>query len=263
MHTTVQLPASPSIHPSIESQAGIAASANHVTKKYGEGDAAVLALDDVSIARTGRPVHRDHGAVRLRQVDAAARPGRPRPADDRARSSSGTPRSPRLKDKALTLLRRDRIGFIFQSFNLLPTLTAAENIVLPMRIAGRKPDDALGRLDRRDRRPDRAARRTDRRSSPAGSSSEWRQPGRSPRDPRSSSPTSRPAPSTPRPAPSCSRSCAPRSPTSARPSSWSPTTPWPRATPTASSSSPTATSSTSFTRRPPTQVLDHMKHLGA
>ena len=46
-----------------------------------------------------------------------------------------------LNDKQLTLLRRDRIGFIFQSFNLLPTLTAAENIVLPMRIAGRKPDE--------------------------------------------------------------------------------------------------------------------------
>jgi putative ABC transport system ATP-binding protein len=47
-----------------------------------------------------------------------------------------------LSDKALTLLRRDRIGFIFQAFNLLPTLTAAENIVLPLRIAGRKPDRA-------------------------------------------------------------------------------------------------------------------------
>jgi putative ABC transport system ATP-binding protein len=46
----------------------------------------------------------------------------------------------RLKDKALTRLRRDQIGFIFQSFNLLPTLTAAENIALPQRIAGRKPD---------------------------------------------------------------------------------------------------------------------------
>jgi putative ABC transport system ATP-binding protein len=46
-----------------------------------------------------------------------------------------------LNDKQLTMLRRDRIGFIFQSFNLLPTMTAAENIVLPMRIAGRKPDE--------------------------------------------------------------------------------------------------------------------------
>jgi putative ABC transport system ATP-binding protein len=45
-----------------------------------------------------------------------------------------------LRDKALTRLRRDRVGFIFQQFNLLPTLTAAENIRLPLDIAGRKPD---------------------------------------------------------------------------------------------------------------------------
>lgn len=45
-----------------------------------------------------------------------------------------------MKDRALTKLRRDRIGFIFQAFNLVPTLTAAENIVLPLAIAGRKPD---------------------------------------------------------------------------------------------------------------------------
>ena len=61
-----------------------------------------------------------------------------------------------LKDKALTLLRRDRIGFIFQSFNLLPTMTAAENIVLPIRIAGRKPDAAWVR-DRGHRRSGRPA----------------------------------------------------------------------------------------------------------
>jgi putative ABC transport system ATP-binding protein len=46
----------------------------------------------------------------------------------------------RLKDKPLTALRRDRIGFIFQAFNLIPTLTAEENILLPLSIAGRKPD---------------------------------------------------------------------------------------------------------------------------
>ncbi|GHE26282.1 ABC transporter ATP-binding protein [Streptomyces cellulosae] len=51
-----------------------------------------------------------------------------------------------LKDKKLTRLRRDRIGFIFQAFNLLPTLNAIENITLPMDIAGRKPDKAW--LDR-------------------------------------------------------------------------------------------------------------------
>jgi putative ABC transport system ATP-binding protein len=45
-----------------------------------------------------------------------------------------------LKDRALTKLRRDRVGFVFQSFNLVPTLTAIENITLPMSLAGRKPD---------------------------------------------------------------------------------------------------------------------------
>jgi putative ABC transport system ATP-binding protein len=52
-----------------------------------------------------------------------------------------------LNDKAMTLLRRDRIGFIFQSFNLVPTLTAGENIVLPFTLGGRKADAAwLGQL---------------------------------------------------------------------------------------------------------------------
>jgi putative ABC transport system ATP-binding protein len=48
----------------------------------------------------------------------------------------------RLNDRELTMLRRNRLGFIFQSFNLLPTLTAAENITLPLRIAGKKPERA-------------------------------------------------------------------------------------------------------------------------
>jgi putative ABC transport system ATP-binding protein len=47
-----------------------------------------------------------------------------------------------LPDKALTALRRDRVGFVFQQYNLLPTLTAEENITLPLAIAGRKPDQA-------------------------------------------------------------------------------------------------------------------------
>ena len=45
----------------------------------------------------------------------------------------------RLNDKAMTLMRRERVGFVFQSFNLVPTLTAGENIVLPLTLAGRKP----------------------------------------------------------------------------------------------------------------------------
>ena len=66
-----------------------------------------------------------------------------------------------LKDKALTQLRRDQIGFIFQSLNLVPTLSARENILLPLAIAGRKPDqewydaviDTVGLRDRLDHRP--------------------------------------------------------------------------------------------------------------
>nr|WP_091785791.1 ABC transporter ATP-binding protein [Pedococcus dokdonensis] len=67
----------------------------------------------------------------------------------------------RLKDKALTTLRRDRIGFVFQSFNLIPTLNAEENILLPLAIAGRKADPAwfdtviqtVGLRDRLSHRP--------------------------------------------------------------------------------------------------------------
>jgi len=66
-----------------------------------------------------------------------------------------------LDDKGLTTLRRDRIGFIFQTFNLVPTLTAMENITLPMDLAGRKPDmawvnsviDTLGIRDRLKHKP--------------------------------------------------------------------------------------------------------------
>jgi putative ABC transport system ATP-binding protein len=68
----------------------------------------------------------------------------------------------RLTDEQLTLLRRDNIGFVFQSFNLVPTLTARANITLPLRLAGRKGDQAwidqvaatLGITDRLDHRPD-------------------------------------------------------------------------------------------------------------
>jgi putative ABC transport system ATP-binding protein len=67
----------------------------------------------------------------------------------------------RLNEKQLTRLRRDRIGFIFQAYNLVPTLDASENIVLPQRLAGRKPDagwldtvlDTVGLRDRLNHRP--------------------------------------------------------------------------------------------------------------
>jgi len=66
-----------------------------------------------------------------------------------------------LADRDLTRLRRDRIGFVFQSFNLVPTLTVLENVVLPLELAGRRPDrhwlteivDAVGMGDRLKHRP--------------------------------------------------------------------------------------------------------------
>jgi len=66
-----------------------------------------------------------------------------------------------LSDKAMTLLRRDRIGFVFQAFNLVPTLTAGENVVLPLTLGGKRPDAAwlaelvrvLGIADRLEHRP--------------------------------------------------------------------------------------------------------------
>ena len=129
-----------------------------------------------------------------------------------------------LKDKQLTQLRRDKIGFIFQAFNLLPTLTALENITLPMDIAGRKPDkqwldtviDMVGLADRLEPPPDPALRR------PAAARRRGPRAGLPAR--RSSSATSPPETWTPAPAPRSSASCATPYASWARPSSWSPTT---------------------------------------
>jgi putative ABC transport system ATP-binding protein len=117
-----------------------AARTEGVSKRYGIGDATVAALDDVSVDLVEgqfTAIMGPSGSGKSTLLHLLAGLDRPTSGEvylgDTAIST--------LKDKALTLLRRDRIGFIFQSFNLLPTMTAAENIVLPMRIAGRKPDD--------------------------------------------------------------------------------------------------------------------------
>jgi putative ABC transport system ATP-binding protein len=118
---------------------GTAARADGVTKAYGEGEARVLALDNVSIdIEAGRftAIMGPSGSGKSTLLHVLA-------GLDRPTSGSiyiGDTDISGMNDKELTLLRRDRIGFIFQSFNLLPTLTAQENIVLPLRIAGRKPD---------------------------------------------------------------------------------------------------------------------------
>ena len=113
--------------------------AEGVTKLYGTGDAAVAALDDVSVGLYGgqfTAIMGPSGSGKSTLLHLLAGLDRPTAGEVYVGDTELT----NLGDKALTTLRRDRIGFIFQSFNLLPTLTAAENIVLPMRIAGRKPD---------------------------------------------------------------------------------------------------------------------------
>jgi putative ABC transport system ATP-binding protein len=116
-----------------------AARAQGVTKKYGDGDAAVLALDDVSVSMQARQftaIMGPSGSGKSTLLHVLAGLDRPTSGEIYLGDTEITS----LNDKRLTLLRRDQIGFIFQAFNLVPTLTAAENIVLPIRIAGRKPD---------------------------------------------------------------------------------------------------------------------------
>ena len=83
-----------------------------------------------------------------------------------------------MSDKALTKLRRRHIGFVFQSFNLLPTLTAEENVLLPLTIAGRKAAARDARRADRARRPRRAPSPPPVASSPAASSSASPSPAR-------------------------------------------------------------------------------------
>ncbi|MFS8200681.1 ABC transporter ATP-binding protein [Streptomyces sp. CWNU-52B] len=138
----------------------VAARATDLSKVYGQGETQVVALDHVSVdfrqaeftaimgpSGSGKSTLMhcvagldtfSSGSVRIGEIELGS-----------------------LKDKQLTKLRRDKIGFIFQAFNLLPTLTALENITLPMDIAGRKPDkewlnrviQMVGLADRLSHRP--------------------------------------------------------------------------------------------------------------
>jgi putative ABC transport system ATP-binding protein len=117
-----------------------AARAENISKQYGEGDAAVMALDDVSVGINRAEftaIMGPSGSGKSTLLHVLAGLDRPTSGTIHVGDIELT----RLNDKQLTLLRRDQIGFIFQAFNLLPTLTAAENIRLPMKIAGRKVDD--------------------------------------------------------------------------------------------------------------------------
>jgi putative ABC transport system ATP-binding protein len=116
-----------------------AVTATDLVKVYGSGDTTVRALDHVTITfPRGRftAIMGPSGSGKSTLMHCAA-------GLDTVDSGSvrlGDTELTRLSDKALTRLRRERIGFVFQSFNLLPTLTAAQNIALPLELAGRRPD---------------------------------------------------------------------------------------------------------------------------
>jgi putative ABC transport system ATP-binding protein len=140
--------------------AALAARAVGVSKVYGAGSTAVRALDDVSVEfPNGRftAIMGPSGSGKSTLMHCLA-------GLDTISSGKvyvGDTDLTTLKERQLTRLRRERVGFVFQSFNLLPTLTAAENIELPLAIARRKPDkewydrivDTVGLRDRLSHRP--------------------------------------------------------------------------------------------------------------
>ena len=118
-----------------------ASRAEHATKVYGSGQTAVTALDDVSVSfATGRfsAIMGPSGSGKSTLLHCLA--GLDDLTSGKVFISESEVTS--LSEKEKTRLRRDKVGFIFQSFNLVPTLTAAENIRLPMDLARRDPDEA-------------------------------------------------------------------------------------------------------------------------
>ncbi|NHN54636.1 ABC transporter ATP-binding protein [Calidifontibacter sp. DB0510] len=117
----------------------VAARAEHLVKAYGAGAAAVRALDDVTVefyAGEFTAIMGPSGSGKSTLMHCMAALDQP----TEGRILLGDTELGRLNDNRLTALRRDQIGFVFQSFNLVPTLTAQENILLPLSIAGRSPD---------------------------------------------------------------------------------------------------------------------------
>jgi putative ABC transport system ATP-binding protein len=134
--------------------------ATDVTRRYGAGEAAVDALAGVSLALPAgefTAIMGPSGSGKSTLMHCLAGLDRPTSGSVVIDGTEITG----LDDKRLTELRRDKIGFVFQSFNLVPVLTAQENIVLPLSIAGRRPDrewlaqlvDVVGLGDRLSHRP--------------------------------------------------------------------------------------------------------------
>jgi len=134
--------------------------ARDVARRYGEGEAAVDALAGVSVDFPGSrfaAIMGPSGSGKSTLMHILAGLDRPTSGSVKLDDVELTD----LDDRKLTQLRRDRVGFIFQTFNLLPVLSAEENILLPLSIAGRKPDrewfdrlvDTIGIRDRLSHRP--------------------------------------------------------------------------------------------------------------
>jgi putative ABC transport system ATP-binding protein len=147
-------------HPNQQTEIAPAASARGATKMYGSADTTVVALDSVDV---------DFGAGQFTAIMGPSGSGKSTLMHcmaglDRLTAGSafvGDVDIAAASEKKLTLLRRDRLGFVFQAFNLVPTLTALENITLPSDLAGTKPNkewlnnvvNTVGLADRLTHRP--------------------------------------------------------------------------------------------------------------
>ena len=132
----------------------------HLTKVYGEKDRVVVAVDDVSLSIASgsfTAIMGPSGSGKSTLMHCMAGLDQP----SRGEVFVGDQNIAALPERIVTQVRRDKVGFVFQSFNLLPTLTAEQNILLPLELAGRRVDkeffaqvvDSLGLRDRLTHRP--------------------------------------------------------------------------------------------------------------
>ena len=148
------------VAPIAPADAGVAVAAHNVTRRYGDGDSAVEAVRGVSLevpAGQFTAIMGPSGSGKSTLMHLLAGLDRPNEGSVEIAGQDITS----MGDKQLTLLRRKHIGFVFQAFNLVPTLNALENVTLPLSIAGRKIDrkwvdsviSRVGLDERRSHRP--------------------------------------------------------------------------------------------------------------
>jgi putative ABC transport system ATP-binding protein len=153
-------PPAPTVEARVKRRPAPAVSATSLSRSFGQGDARVDALRDVSVELEPErltAIMGPSGSGKSTLMHILA--GLDRPSEGTVSIAGAEITS--MSDTKLTKLRRDHIGFVFQFFNLLPMLTAEENILLPLSIAGRKPEpewleellEAVGIVDRRKHRP--------------------------------------------------------------------------------------------------------------